>query len=228
MVFTRLNTWATFAVLLLSMLASTGFASDPGALKSGVEMGLFTAGDVTDYMRYVDLCKVVLCCVPLFLAVIGFSMKPTKESVGLALVSWTLVLVITPAVLWLLHFLMVGDAFAAVHSSYMTDQIRRLSSGYPEIAQALGNGIFSGTNLVRFEFFLEVKAAMLKANLLGMIVWFALVLFGHFQMKTDWIRALGIVAAAGLLVVVVRIFVIDDYAAIESVFKVIEAKQYLQ
>ena len=53
-------------------------------------------------------------------------------------------------------------------------------------------------------------------------------LYGHFQMKTDWIRALGIVAAAGLLVVVVRIFVIDDYAAIESVFKVIEAKQYLQ
>lgn len=229
--FTRLNMKAIITALLLSILCVAAVAAEPTALKSGVEMGLFTASDVYDYMQYLTLCRVVLCSMPLFLVFLALMTRPEKESVFGVLFYSAVLVVGLPAVLWLLHFLAVGEAFDAVHSSYITDQIRQFSSQHPEISQALGDGRFTGKNLLLFDFFRAVRTAMSLAFVVGMVAWLIFLFKGWFDFDSGnapLIKWVAMIVILGVFYGVVRFFVIDDYAAIESVFEAIEVKQYLE
>lgn len=225
--FTKQKAGAFLAALFLAMLSGVAVAAEPSALKSGIEMGLFTAGDVHDYMQYLTLCKVVLCAVPLFLVFLALMVRPEKESVfGILFLSAVLMAGI-PAVLWLLHFVEVGEAFDAVHSSYISDQIRQFSSQNPEISQALGDGLFSGKDLLLFDFFNVVRIAMGLAFVVGLVAWLTFTLTGRFDLDTAWIKPLAMAVVLGLPIAVVQFLVIDDYAAINSIFELMEANQYL-
>lgn len=225
--FTKQKAGAFLAALFLAMLSGVAVAAEPSALKSGIEMGLFTAGDVHDYMQYLTLCKFVLCAVPLFLVFLALMVRPEKESVfGILFLSVVLMAGI-PAVLWLLHFVEVGEAFDAVHSSYISDQIRQFSSQNPEISQALGDGLFSGKDLLLFDFFNVVRIAMGLAFVVGLVAWLTFTLTGRFDLDTAWIKPLAMAVILGLPIAVVHFLVIDDYAAINSIFELMEANQYL-
>ena len=225
--FTKQKAGAFLAALFLAMLSGVAVAAEPSALKSGIEMGLFTAGDVHDYMQYLTLCKVVLCAVQFFVVFLALMVRPEKESVfGILFLSAVLMAGI-PAVLWLLHFVEVGEAFDAVHSSYISDQIRQFSSQTPEISQALGDGLFSGKDLLLFDFFNVVRIAMGLAFVVGLVAWLTFTLTGRFDLDTAWIKPLAMAVVLGLPIAVVQFLVIDDYAAINSIFELTEANQYL-
>ena len=225
--FTKQKAGAFLAALFLAMLSGVAVAAEPSALKSGIEMGLFTAGDVHDYMQYLTLCKVVLCAVQFFVVFLALMVRPEKESVfGILFLSAVLMAGI-PAVLWLLHFVEVGEAFDAVHSSHISDQIRQFCSQNPEISQALGDGLFSGKDLLLFDFFNVVRIAMGLAFVVGLVAWLTFTLTGRFDLDTAWIKPLAMAVVLGLPIAVVQFLVIDDYAAINSIFELTEANQYL-
>ena len=226
--FTKQKAGAFLAALFLAMLSGGVVAAEPSALKSGIEMGLFTAGDVHDYMQYLMVCKVVLCAMPFFLVFLALMTRPEKESVFGVLFCSVVLMAVFPAVLWLLHFVVVGEAFDAVRSSYISDQIRQFSSQNPEISQALGDGLFSGKDLLLFEFFKVVRTAMSLALVTGLVAWLIFVFAEWFDFNTSWIKPFAIAGILGLFYGVVRFFVIDDYEAIESVFELIEVRQFLE
>lgn len=225
--FTKQNRVAFCAALFLSILSGGVVAAEPSALKSGIEMGLFTAGDVHDYMQYLMVCKVALCAMPFFLVFLALMMRPEIESVFGVLFCSVVLMAVFPAVLWLLHFVEVGEAFDAVHSSYISDQIRQFSSQTPEISQALGDGLFSGKDLLLFDFFNVVRIAMGLAFVVGLVAWLTFTLTGRFDLNTAWIKPLAMAVVLGLPIAVVHFLVIDDYAAINSIFELMEANQYL-
>lgn len=77
--FTKQKAGAFLAALFLAMLSGGVVAAEPSALKSGIEMGLFTAGDVHDYMQYLMVCKVALCAMPFFVVFLALMMRQKKN-----------------------------------------------------------------------------------------------------------------------------------------------------
>lgn len=69
---------------------------------------------------------------------------------------------------------------------------------------------------------------MSLALVTGLVAWLIFVFAEWFDFNTSWIKPFAIAGILGLFYGVVRFFVIDDYAAIESVFELIEVRQFLE
>lgn len=65
------------------------------------------------------------------------------------------------------------------------------------------------------------------AFVVGLVAWLTFTLTGRFDLDTAWIKPLAMAVVLGLPIAVVQFLVIDDYAAINSIFELMEANQYL-